>query len=237
MKKLVFDIETVGFNFESFDKTTKESLTSWIKKESASEEEYKAALEDLKNQLGFSPLTGEIVAIGILDVEKDKGAVYYQAPGEKANEILEEGIKFKNLTEKDILLSFWEAAKDYDEFISFNGRAFDAPFMVVRSAYHKIRPSINLMPNRYLESQKFGVKHIDLLDQLCFYGAVRKKGNLHLWSRLFGIKSPKEDGVTGDEVGKLFKEKRFLDIAKYNVGDLRATSKLYEYWNNYIRQG
>lgn len=235
MPKLVLDIETIGHDFDSFDETTQESLTRWIKKESNSEEEYKIALEDMKNGLGFSPLTGEIVAIGVLDCEKNHGAVYFQAPGEDIKESEENGIKFKPLTEKDMLIHFWEGAKKYDEFISFNGRAFDAPFLIIRSAYHKVRPSENLMSNRYLESQRHGVKHVDLLDQLNFYGAVRKKGNLHLWSRLFGIKSPKEEGVTGDDVGKLFKEKKFLDIARYNVRDLYATKELYEYWDKYIR--
>ena len=81
--KLVIDIETIGEDFESLDETTKENLTRWIKKDSDTEDEYKIALQDLKNGLGFSPLTGEVVAIGLLDYYKNKGAVYYQAPGQK----------------------------------------------------------------------------------------------------------------------------------------------------------
>ena len=91
------------------------------------------------------------------------------------------------------------------------------------------------MSNRYLGSQKYDAKHVDLLDQLSFYGAVRRRGNLHMWCHAFGIKSPKSEGITGDDVGRLFKEKKFQDIAKYNAGDLRATKELYEYWNTYIR--
>ena len=41
---LILDIETVGEDYDSLDKATQESLTRWIKKESASEEEYKIAL-------------------------------------------------------------------------------------------------------------------------------------------------------------------------------------------------
>jgi len=235
MPKLIFDIETIGEDFDSLDETTQEILTRWIKKESSGGEEYKVALEDLKNGLGFSPLTGEIVAIGVLDNEKNKGAVYFQAPGENIPEFEEEGIKFKQMTEKEMLENFWNGAKNYQEFVSFNGRSFDVPFLMVRSAVHGIRPSKDLMSNRYLNSQKFDGKHIDLFDQLSFYGAVRRNGSLHLWSRAFGIKSPKAGGVTGDDVGRLFKEKRFADIAKYNVGDLRATKDLFEYWEKYIK--
>ncbi|MEK9154965.1 MAG: ribonuclease H-like domain-containing protein [Patescibacteria group bacterium] len=232
-KKLVFDIETVGADFDSLDKTTQEVLTKWIKKESSDEEDYKEALRELKEGLGFSPLTGEIVAIGVFDVEKNQGAVYFQAPGENIEEFTENGIKFKQMTEEEMLKNFWTGALQYDEFITFNGRGFDAPFMMIRSAVHGIKPTKNLMEGRYLYQQR-DCKHIDLLDQLTFYGAVRRKGNLHLWSKTFDIKSPKDEGVTGDDVGRLFKEKKFLEIAKYNVGDLRATKELYERWNKFI---
>ena len=235
MSKLIFDIETVGENFDELDETTKETLTKWIKKESKSEDEYKKELQELKEGLGFSPLTGEVVAIGVLDCEKNKGAVYFQAPGEKIEETEENGIKFKQVSEEEMLDSFWTVAKSYQEFISFNGRAFDVPFLMVRSAIRGIRPSKDLMSNRYLNSQKYDSKHIDLLDQLSFYGAVWKKGNLHLWSRAFGIESPKAQGITGEDVGKLFKEKKFLDIAKYNTGDLFATKQLYEYWEKFLK--
>jgi hypothetical protein len=91
------------------------------------------------------------------------------------------------------------------------------------------------MSNRYLRSQDFEAKHVDLFDQLTFYGALRRKGGLHLWCRAFGIKSPKAEGITGDDVGRLFEEKKFKDIARYNAGDLRATRDLYQYWKDYIK--
>ncbi|MDO8555034.1 MAG: ribonuclease H-like domain-containing protein [bacterium] len=235
MSKLIFDIETVGENFDELDETTKDTLTKWIKKESKSEDEYKKELQELKDGLGFSPLTGEVVAIGVLDCEKNKGAVYFQAPGEKLEETEENGIKFKQVSEEEMLDNFWTVAKSYQEFVSFNGRAFDVPFLMVRSAIHGIRPSKDLMSNRYLNSQKYDAKHIDLLDQLSFYGAVWKKGNLHLWSRAFGIESPKAQGIMGEDVGKFFKEKKFLEIARYNTGDLFATKQLYEYWEKFLK--
>ena len=87
MAKLIFDIETIGEDFDSLDETTKKVLTNWIKKESDNEEEYEKSLEDIKNGLGFTPLTGEIVVIGVLDYDKNKGAVYFQAPGVKLEKI------------------------------------------------------------------------------------------------------------------------------------------------------
>ena len=259
MSTLIFDIETVGENFDELDATTQEMLTRWIKKESYDEEEYERLVTDIKEGLGFSPLTGEIVAIGVLDGEKNKGVVYYQAPtsspspqgrgaglsaiasqgakvegeGETVEEEID-GIVFKKRTEKEMLEQFWQGAKGYHDFVSFNGRCFDVPYLMMRSAIHKIKPSKNLMANRYLNYMRDDAKHIDLRDQLSFYGAVRRAGSLHLYCRAFSIKSPKSGGVTGDDVAGLFKDKKFLDIAKYNVGDLRATKELFEYWKEFI---
>ena len=235
MPKLIVDIETIGENFDELDSATQEVLTKWIKKDSESEEEYVKALEELKSGLGFSPLTGQIVAIGVLDYDKNQGVVYFQAPGENFKEFQEGNITFKPCTEKEMLENFWKGAEKYNEFITFNGRGFDAPFLAVRSAVHKIKVSKDLMSNRYLSSQKFGATHIDLFDQLTFYGATRRKGGLHLWCRAFGITSPKAQGVTGDDVAQLFKEKKYKEIARYNVGDLTATKELYDYWKNYIK--
>ena len=237
MPKLIFDIETIGENFDELDSATQEVLTKWIKKDSESEEEYIKALEELKSGLGFSPLTGQIVAIGVLDSDKNQGVVYFQAPGENFKEFQEENITFKPCTEKEMLENFWKGSEKYNEFITFNGRGFDAPFLAVRSAVHKIKSSKDLMSNRYLSSQRFGATHIDLFDQLTFYGATRRKGGLHLWCRAFGITSPKAQGVTGDDVAQLFKEKKYKEIARYNVGDLMATKELYDYWKNYIKSG
>lgn len=232
---LIFDIETVGESFDELDATTQESLTRWIKKESQNEDEYRALLDDVKSGLGFSPLTGEIVAIGVLDSHKNKGAVYFQAPGKTYNPEEYAGCALKAMAEAEMLKEFWRIAESYGEFVTFNGRSFDVPFLMVRSAVRGISPTKDLMSNRYLDRQKKGAVHVDLLDVLTFQGAMRRKGNLHLWARAFGIKSPKGEGITGDDVGELFRGGKFLEIARYNAGDLKATKELYDKWNSHLK--
>jgi DNA polymerase elongation subunit (family B) len=235
MRTLVFDIETIGEDFDALDEVTKKMLTRWIKEDVMSEEEYRAALEDVKQGLGFSPLTGEIAAIGMLDYEQDRAAVYFQAPGESFGDFEEEGVTYRQMAEADMLEAFWKVAERYDGFVSFNGRGFDVPFLNIRSAVHKIRPSKDLLSNRYLGMQKFGARHFDLQDLFTFYGAVRRRPSLHVACRAFGIRSPKQDGIDGDGVTELFKERRFLDIARYNVRDIVATKELYAYWEKYLK--
>jgi len=235
MNRLIFDIETIGKDFDKLDKTTQHSLTSWIKKEARDEDDYQKILDDLKEGLGFSALTGEIVVLGVLDYAKNSGVVYFQAKDKQISEFTIGKFKFKQATEKEMLEKFWQGVRNYEEFISFNGRGFDVPFILARSAKYEIRATKDLMSNRYLGMQKFGAKHTDLLDQLTFYGAVRRKGNLHLWCKLFNIKSPKAEGITGDDVQELFKNKEYEKIAEYNSWDLEATRELYNYWKNYIQ--
>lgn len=232
---LIFDIETVGIDFDSLDKVTRTNLTRWIKREAGdSENKYNALLTDLKEGLGFSPLTGKIVAIGVFDTVKNKGVVYFQSPDQEIEEWRDASFTFKPRTEEEMIIAFWQGAKAYNIFISFNGRSFDVPFILIRGAKYKIKPSKNLMANRYLRFQQSAVKHIDLFDQLSFYGAVRRRGNLHLYCQALGIRSPKAFGITGDDVGDLFKNKKYKEIAEYNSWDLIATTELYEKWRKYI---
>lgn len=237
MAKLIFDIETAGENFDEFDETTQKMLTRWIDGSMAvGSSEHKKAIEKVKHDTVFSPLTSQVVAIGVLDYEKNKGVVYFQAPDEKIEPFEEDGIEFKPATEKEMLEGFWHGAENYDEFISFNGRGFDIPFMMIRSAVNEVSPTKNLIGARYLYQHPQGAVHVDLQDQLTFYGALRRTGmSLHMFTRAFGIKSPKDTGISGDDVTRLFKERKYIDIAKYNVGDLWATKELYDYWQKYLR--
>ena len=73
MAKLIFDIETAGESYDEMDETTREILTKWIKESCENEEEYERELKKIKDGLGFSPLTGYIVAIGLLDYEQRGG--------------------------------------------------------------------------------------------------------------------------------------------------------------------
>jgi DNA polymerase elongation subunit (family B) len=225
MKRIIFDIETVGMDFDSLDQSTQDYLLRWAETE---EEE-----ERVKESLSFYPLTGEIIAIGMLNPDTNKGFVYFHS-GDMLLPFEEDGIRYECATEREMLEKFWNTIKAYDQFITFNGRGFDCPFVMIRSAVNKIKPARDLMPNRYNGT------HIDLLDQLTFYGASKRRFSLDMWCKTFNIKSPKsanESGeiITGYEVKELFKSGRFVDIARYCAGDLKATRELLLVWENYIK--
>ena len=228
MPKLIFDIETVGVEFDSLDNKSQELLLRFA--------ETPEDVEAVKDGLGFSPLTGQVVAIGVLNPETSKGAVYFLSPDGSYEKTENDNVQYiRHKTEKDLLKSFWDASAHYDQFITFNGRGFDAPYLMIRSAINKIKPAKNLMTYRY-ESEQYGkiITHLDLLDRLTFFGAVRRKGGLHMWCRAFGIKSPKSEGISGEDVAQLFKDKEYMKIAEYCFDDVLATEKLYECCEKYI---
>ncbi len=220
MSNIIFDIETVGYDFNQLQEPFKQNI---LKYTSSAEEEEKE-----KQKLGLWPLTAEIATIAMLDVDTNKGYVFFQSPGKNTQIFIEDKIKFVPATEPQILKNFWEQISKYDKFITFNGRRFDCPFILIRSAINRIKPTRNIMPHRYSTTN-----HIDLFDQLSFYGSVQKKFPLDLWCRAFNIQSPKEK-CSGENVQKLFKEKKHTEIAQYCLSDVRATLKLFKYWNKYI---
>ncbi|MBY0538313.1 ribonuclease H-like domain-containing protein [Patescibacteria group bacterium] len=228
MRTLIFDIETVGEVWEDFDEVTQRVLTRWIDRSVKNNEERDLQLKDLREGLGFSPLTGHIVAIGVYDLERSQGAVYYVGNGNEVDDEVGDFI-YKKRTEAEMLQEFWDGAREYDTFVTFNGRSFDIPFINHRSVVHRITPSRELMKYRYL-SQQSAPYHIDLQDELTWYGAMIKRPSLHLFCRAYGITSPKGDGISGDDVAGLFAQKKFREIAQYNTRDVVATKELYELW-------
>ncbi len=219
MSKVIFDIETIG-EFENLDEDSQDYILKYA------EDEKKKS--DTKRKTALWPFTGQIIALALLNPETEKGKVYFQAPNKKIAKFSENGADFEACSEKEILENFWEDIKNYNQFITFNGRGFDCPYLFLRSAVLKIKATKNLMPPRYSAD-----RHVDLLEQLTFYGAFRKF-SLDFYCRSLGIKSPKIEGITGDKINKFFSEEKYLEIARYCLEDVRATGELYKRWVEYI---
>lgn len=233
-KKLVFDIEMVGEDFDALDELTKQDLTKNLPDPKIDKVGYEKGLAEIKNKLVFSPLTGKIIAIGVYDPDTKKGAVYYDTAGKKTEDSEESDIKYVSMNEAEMLSKFWALAEITSEFISFFGRRADAPYMAVRSAIHGIKPSRDLISGRYGGSSLTSVAHIDLAEALSFFGAATYRGSLHRWCRAFDIESPKGE-MGGAYVGQAYKSGKYFEIAKYNAADLIATAKLFHIWERYFK--
>ncbi|MFA3782661.1 ribonuclease H-like domain-containing protein [Melioribacteraceae bacterium 4301-Me] len=225
--KIVFDIETVGFEFDSLSESQQEFLLRYVEQESNADIKNQK-IEEIKRYLSLYPLTAKVIAIGMLNTETENCYVIYENDKEEEWTAGEKQVKYKSMSEKEMLKNFWHYVEKAEQIITFNGRNFDVPFLMIRSALLGIKPTRNFVKNRYSTSE-----HIDLLEQFTFYGLI-KKFNLDFYCHAFGIKSPKSQGITGMEVKELYNAKRIKDIAIYCGEDVRATYELYKIWNNYL---
>lgn len=220
MNTIVFDIETIPVDYSALD----ERVQAYLVKFSETEEDR----DKVKRQMALWAPTNMIVAIGVLSVRSQKGAVYFQDNGSGTGSYEKNGIVYRAGGEADILKKFWNVMHSADRFVTFNGRGFDCPVLMLRSAMLSVEPSKNLMPYRYATD-----RHIDLLEQLTYYGATRKF-DLDTYCKAFGIPSPKSE-TTGHDVKPLFESGKYRAIAEYCAGDLFATRQLYLRWHDYLR--
>ncbi len=220
MSKIVFDIETIGHPLESFDAVQQEYLMKFAQ----TPEEKEGAIR----KLNLNPFTAQIIAIGMMNPDTNAGKVFYQSPTKESSTSPDGFIEYVSGTEVELLQNFWETVSIYHQFITFNGRSFDCPFLMLRSAMLEVKPTRNLMPYRYSSHE-----HCDLMEQLTFYGVIRKF-NLDFYCKALAIKSPKSDGISGLDLGNLFREGRYKEIAEYCMGDVKATVELYHRWNKYL---
>jgi predicted PolB exonuclease-like 3'-5' exonuclease len=139
-------------------------------------------------------------------------------------------------SERTMIENFWKllSANKAIHLVSFNGRGFDAPWLMLRSAVMGIRPTRNVM-----DGTRFSYSaHTDLLDKLTFYnrtasGATRSF-NFDFYAKSFGIASPKAGGVDGSKVGSLFEQGALEDIAEYCLRDVRSTWDLFVKWRELL---
>lgn len=226
---LIFDIETAGDSIGDFPEDIQNYLTKYA--------ETKDKRLEVIEQFVFNPLTSKIAAIGMMDNKTEKGCVLVNSDEEFNFQKTHGGFTYLTGSEKDIISKFWEiiSGKNYNLIVTFNGRDFDCPFMMIRSIYYKIKPGLNLMKG---SDYTFRDMHIDLLKELTFYSntmrGARRKFTLDFYCQRFGIHSPKQDGVTGDIVGQLFADKKFQEIADYCIGDVKAENELFNFWNEYL---
>jgi predicted PolB exonuclease-like 3'-5' exonuclease len=178
------------------------------------------------------PFTSQVVCIAMLNAETQRGQTLLVA--EDFEEVEEENAPVKFIPcsdETELLAQFWEAAKNFNSVVTFNGRGFDVPFIYLRSALLNVPISKkNWLGYRYATDP-----HCDLAEQFTFYSVSGRDGaarrfNLDFYCKAFGIESPKSHGVTGMDVGALLAAGKFRDIAEYCLRDVRATVELYKIW-------
>ncbi|MCK5708840.1 MAG: 3'-5' exonuclease [Candidatus Aureabacteria bacterium] len=117
--------------------------------------------------------------------------------------------------------SFWKGLNHYKvPIVSFNGRGFDIPLLEASAFRYGISASHNFN-EKYGLRYRFGEKHIDLMDWITNYGAVRKGYSLDLLSKLLG--KPGKMTTKGSDVYSMYRQGKIKEINEYCSFDVLDT--------------
>jgi hypothetical protein len=229
MATLVLTIKTTGEAWDSLSVATQAHLLASAERGTRRQAERQLWRDVVKESLGHSPFTGSLVGLGVFDRERGVGVVHTGIGSVMAN-VGTPGVTHKVCTETKMLTDFWDGVRQYDTVVTFGGRSFVIPFLLQRSVICGVAPTVELLGKRLLRQQQ-PPYHIDLQDELSFYGALYPRPSLHLVSRAYGIAS--EAGLeqslsvpigAGD-----------VDILVHELArDLVATAAVYEKWLEYL---
>lgn len=235
---LVMDIETVG------SELTEEEWSYLLKRESElAEEEREKYREKVRRQVAMWGLTGHVVsvALGVIARRGDGASLakvkvmYLNGKDEEKSERLivgneEHDVNFVSYgvsdgiesAERRMIEQIWHIlSKVQGRLITYNGRRFDLPFLMLRSLV------LNVPISRYHLKNRFDYNsHLDVMDVLAFHG-IGRFSSLDFVCRRLGIPTPK--GILdGSRVEEYFYDGRYEEIATYNFYDVWATTALYD---------
>jgi len=215
---IAFDIEVAGFPWDEVDEITRGYLLN--------RERDPERRDAVPERTALFPGLGKIIAIGLWLVAEERGLILLEGEHEETRdwEKVPHSQIFRG-DERQVLEKFWEVASrghTRPRLVTFNGRGYDGPLVMIRSAQLGVRCERDLMPYRYDLRE-----HCDLSDVLRFFGAWRDSYSLDYWCRRFDVESPK-GSIDGSQVARAYRDGRIDEIGEYCLRDVRATAELYK---------
>lgn len=233
---IVIDIETLGPRWEEIDAPTQEYLTERAKNrakwdgETLTEEQ---AAEVAAERLALDTGLASVAAIGMYSLRKTRPRVLVPVAAETAVDghiPLEVDVDWHE-NERAMLSRFWRYLKEIgnSRIVTFNGRGFDGPNLMIRSAMLDITCTRDLVGNRYYVDN-----NLDLQHALAFMGAVRGGYGLEYWCLRFDIPSPKDQGIDGSDVERLVRAGEWHLLINYVGGDVLRSGQLYQRMQHFL---
>jgi hypothetical protein len=172
---------------------------------------FAAVRQQVERYMALRPEFGHVVCIGMGHDARGRGELETKAL-----------IAGRVEEERAILEGFWDAVRGGRDWrwVTYNGLAFDLPFLLRRSIYLGVPPTIGLPTRPYVPES-----HLDLMRVLSNWertDAIR----LDIIAELLGLsKSPA--GMEGSQVLSLWRAGRIGEIEAYCLGDVRLTYDVF----------
>lgn len=184
--------------------------------------------------MSLCPPLASVVCIGLTMVESPAGigcdernvVLYDETLFDRTPEVV--GVELYGYEGEAALLGkFAEVSQRIERFVTYNGRGYDFPVLVHRSA----ALGVQFGKRAWQAFQEYRYKpdiHIDLLDVMTGHGAAVRV-SLNAMCIAYGIDSPKAD-FQGSSVLEMVRGGNVDDLVTYNIGDCQATLELYSRW-------
>jgi 3'-5' exonuclease len=181
--------------------------------------DFAARRERIERYMALRPEFGHVVCIGLGHDARGRGELETKAL--TAHQVADERL---------ILEGFWEVVRARRDwcFITYNGLAFDVPFLLRRSIYLGVAPTTGL-PTRPFALDT----HFDVMRALANWersDAVR----LDVVAELLGL-SKTPAGMEGSQVLGLWRAGRIDEIEAYCLGDVRLVYEVFLRIEPYFR--
>jgi hypothetical protein len=175
--------------------------------------------ERIERYMALRPEFGHVICIGMGHDARGRGELETKAL--TARQVADERL---------ILEDFWEVVRARRDwcFITYNGLAFDLPFLIRRSIYLGVAPTTGLPTRPFALDSHFDVMR-------CLANWERAESvRLDIVAELLGLaKSPA--GMEGSQVFGLWKAGRIDEIEAYCLGDVRLVYDVFLRIDSYFR--
>ncbi len=161
---------------------------------------------------------GRILCIGYIDDKRD---------GQISSGVIgwDNQIKSFAKTEKQILVEFWQRMADFhpnfDRIVGHNIFDFDLRFILKRSRFHQVKPSVDLSFARY--------RNQPIYDTMCEWECWNfgTKVSLDRLAQIFSLPTSKSEEVNGSCIYELFQAGRYQEIRDYCLKDVELTREIF----------
>lgn len=210
-KTLVFDIETVpGIELGEAPDAVAKSVNRAAERGEC----------DVDKVMSLSPYFGKVVSLAFCDADNPEPVMTMVVPPPgRERDAYPDWIR--PMTEPELLRSFWHLANAAELVVTFNGRGFDVPYLVLRSLIHRVPARVDLLSSPYSLRP-----HCDLFRLIGHGRGGLGSTSLDVVCWALGIESPK-GAMDGSMVAPAYERGEIVKIAEYNAHDVRATSAVY----------